>query len=264
MLIIVRVWQPYKEDVTMSNRKRIVLVMVLLISLVAGRSVLAAPPDQESGEQRTITVTGFGVAYGAPDIARVGLGVDAVNADIKVAMDDVNTRMNAVMAALQENGIAAEDIRTEYFSIYQDYGYGPYPGMEGETPDPQYRVSTSITITLRDTDQVSNLIALAVGSGANLVNYIEFNIEDRAALQSDARGNAVENAQERAAELAGLLGLAVGDALSVTENSDYYTPMGLGGGGGGGFAAEAAPPISQGQLSVSMSVTITFALVPAN
>jgi hypothetical protein len=249
----------------MSNNKRFMLIMVLLISLVAGSagSVLAAPPDQASGEQRTITVTGFGVAYGAPDIARVGLGVDTVNADIKVAMDDVNTRMNAVMAALQDNGIAAEDIRTEYFSIYQDYGYGPYPGVEGEAPEPQYRVSTSITITIRDTEQVSNLIALAVESGANIVNYIEFNIEDRATLQSDARGKAVENAQDRAAELAGLLGLTVGDALSVTENSDYY-PQGFGGGGGGGFAAEAAPPISQGQLSVSMSVTITFALVPAN
>jgi uncharacterized protein YggE len=250
----------------MSNKKRFVLVMVLLISLVAGSagSVLAAPPEQEGGEQRTITVTGFGVAYGAPDIARVGLGVDAVNADIKIAMDDVNTRMNAVMATLQNNGIAAEDIRTEYFSIYQDYGYGPYPGVEGEVSEPQYRVSTSITITIRDTEQVSNLIALAVESGANIVNYIEFNIEDRATLQSDARGKAVENAQDRAAELAGLLGMAVGDALSVTENSDYYAPMGLGGGGGGGFAAEAAPPISQGQLSVNMSVTITFALVPGN
>ncbi len=250
----------------MSNKKHLLIIVTMLIVLVAGStgSVLAAPPEQESGGQRTITVTGFGVAYGAPDIARVGLGVDAINADIKVAMDDVNARMNAVMAALQGSGIAPEDIRTEYFSIYQDYGYSPYPTMEGETPAPQYRVSTSITITIRNTDQVSNVIALAVDSGANIVNYIEFNIEDRTTLQSDARGKAVTDAQARAAELAGLLGLGVGEAVNVTENSDYYTPMGLGGGGGGGMMDSAQPVISQGQLSVSMAVTVTFALVPAN
>ncbi|MBN1563673.1 MAG: SIMPL domain-containing protein [Anaerolineae bacterium] len=246
-----------------ANTKRFLIVVILLMSLaISAGSVLAAPPTQESG-QRTITVTGYGTAYGAPDIARVGLGVEAVNADIKAAMDDVTGRMAAVMAALTDSGVAAEDIRTEYFSIYQDYSYGaPTFGMEGEMIDPQYRVSTSITITIRNTDQVSNLIALAVDSGANIVNYIEFNIEDRATLQSDARGKAVQNAQERAAELAGLLGLTVGDALSVIENSDVYMPTGLG--GGGGYAMDSAVAISEGQLSVSMSVTITFALVPAN
>ena len=69
----------FKENLSsmfnVANTKRFLIVVVLLMSLVISTgSTLAAPPEQES-RQRTITVTGYGVAYGAPDIARVGLGV---------------------------------------------------------------------------------------------------------------------------------------------------------------------------------------------
>ena len=242
----------------------IVLTLVLTVASLAGMSagaVQAAPPQQDTGT-RTITVTGFGTAYGAPDIVMVGLGVEAVNADIKAAMDETTARMNAVMAVLQENGVAREDIRTEYFSIYQDYGYGaPGPDAQAERA---YRVSTSVAVTVRSTDSVSELLAAAVDAGANIVNYIQFDIESRTALQSEARTLAVDDARARADHLAGLLGMRVGETLEVVEGSDAYGPvMGVGGGGGMGYA-EAGPPISQGQLRVNMSVTITFALVPAS
>ena len=88
-------------------------------------------------------------------------------------------------------------------------------------------------------------------------------IEDRAALQAEARESAVQDAQARAEHLAGLLGMAVGEPLEIIEGGDFYGPMSIGTGGGGMGFADAAP-ISQGQLSVNMQVTITFALVPAN
>lgn len=92
-----------------------------------------------------------------------------------------------------------------------------------------------------------------------MVNYIQFDIANRAVLQSQARQLAVADAQARAAELAGLLGLQVGEALNVVENGESYNPYPMGGGGGG--AQMSVPTISQGTLSVSMSVNITFALV---
>lgn len=246
----------------MSARKSLVLVMVLALTAASfawagAHSVAAAPPQQDAGA-RTITVTGFGTAYGAPDIVMVGLGVESVNADIKAAMDETTSHMNAIIAAMQENGIAREDIRTEYFSIYQDYSQvGPQASS-----DRVYRVSTSVTITVRQVDLVSDLLATAVDAGANIVNYIQFDIENRDELQAEARGLAVEDAGARAAHLAGLMGLSVGEPLTIVEGSDSYGPVMRGGGGGMGYAEAAA--ISEGQLSVNMSVTITFALVPAS
>ncbi len=239
--------------------KRIMLVAAALVMLavpVLGSAALSggSVAAQEPSGQRSITVTGYGVAYGSPDIARVGLGVETSNTDVQVALEEANTRLSAVIAALREAGIAEADIQTNYFSIYQDY-YGGGPEGRGE---PTYRVSSSVNVRVRDTDQVGELIAEAVDAGANIVNFVEFNIADRAALESDARELAIADARARAEEIASLLGLTVGEPLRVVEGpevsvmGDFY---GRGGAGGAG-----APPIEQGALSVSMSITITYAV----
>lgn len=238
-------------------------ITLLLVAVIAGTALPAAeaaPLRQADAETRTITVTGIGTAYGAPDIVMVGLGVEAINENIQVAMDDTTARMNAVMQALMENGVAREDIRTDRFSIYQEYSGQMSP--DGQQPQ-AYRVSNGVTIIVRQVDQVSTILAAAVNAGANMVNYIQFDIEDRTPMQDTARANAVENAQARAEHLAGLMGLAVGEPLEIVENNDVYSPVGMGGGGGAGYAANAVP-ISEGQLSVNMAVTVTYALVPAN
>jgi len=246
----------------------IAVALVLLATPVAyGRSAEAAPPQQSptGAGDRTITVTGYGIAYGAPDIVTMGLGVQSSNTNILTAMDDTNTRMQAVIQALKDGGVAAEDIRTDNYSIYQDYGKVPQPaGTEGTSQqEPSYSVSIGVTVTVRDPNKVGDLLSAAVAAGANVVNYIQFDIANRTALESQARSMAVDDARSRANELAKLLGLTVGDAVNVVESGGYAPgPMYAGGGGGG--AAVAVPPISQGQLSVNMSVTITFALVASS
>lgn len=251
-------------------KKAVMVLMVFALLAVpvawsTNQAAEAAPPLQGEVSERTITVTGYGVAYGSPDIVRLGLGVEASEQDIMAAMDSVNSRMNAVIAALKEGGVKAEDIRTEYYSIWQDYSYSPGLGMPepagGERPAPFYRVSTTAEIVIRDTESVGELIEVAVTAGANIINYVEFAIEDQASLQSDARSLAVADAQDRAAQLAATLGLTVGEAVRVVEGSEGLMPLKYGGGAGYGGAMESSvPPISGGQLSVSMSVTITFAL----
>jgi len=245
------------------------IALALLAAPAAWGAVLdaqpaeAAPSGQDDLPLHTITVTGTGTAYGAPDIVRVGLGVEASNQDILAAMEDTNARMNAVIQALDANGVAAEDIRTENYSIYQDYSYGmPGPAETGEQPAPTYRVSIGVNVTVRNPDQVGQLLAAAVSAGANMVNYLQFDIDDRAALESEARVLAVADAHDRAAQLAEQLGLVVGDPVRVVEGGNDYSPLRYGAGGGMDVAA-SAPPISQGTLSVGMSVTITYELLPA-
>lgn len=243
------------------------LALVLLATPVLWSTgihrVEAAPPNQTGPTgQRTITVTGSGIAYGKPDIVTISLGVEASDADIMTAMNDTNTRMQAVTQAFKDNGVAADDIRTDNYSIYQDYSNpknAPSPDTTQQSA-PVYRVSIGITVTVRTPDKVGELLAAAVSAGANMVNYIQFDIADRTALQGKAREQAVSDAKARADQLAGLLGLKVGDALTVVENGESYGPPTAMGGGGGG-AMMSAPPISQGTLSVSMSVTITYALI---
>jgi uncharacterized protein YggE len=162
---------------------------------------------------------------------------------------------------LEAGGVDAKDIRTESYNIYQDTSQSG-PGAPQDAP-PIYRVSTSVSVTVRQTDQVGDLLAAAVNAGANNVNYIQFSIEDQTALQSQARQLAVADAHARAEELAGLMGLTLGEPLQVSESGSTGTPLYGKGGGGVAYAAAVAPPISQGTLSVDMSVTVTYAVSSA-
>jgi uncharacterized protein YggE len=237
-------------------------VALALLAVPLLPTAAAAPPNQEPGTPHTLTVTGTGTAYGTPDVVQVGLGVETSNADIQVAMNDASNLMNAVIKALEDGGVDQKDIRTDSFNIYQDNNQ-PAPGSpQSQTGQPIYRVSTTVAVTVRQTDKVGDLLAAAVNAGANTVNYIQFSIENRTALESQARQLAVSDAHARAEELAGLLGVTLGDPLQVSEGSSGPTPVF--GGGVSMAAAVAAPPISQGTLSVDMSVTITYAISSAS
>mgnify|MGYP001289275922 CR=1 FL=1 len=241
----------------MLSKKLMLVAAALLLAIpVLGSAALHGAPAtaQEPPEgERSITVTGYGVAYGSPDIARLGLGVETSNADVQIALDENNSRLEAVLAALREAGIADADIQTSYFSIFQDY-YGSSPEGRGE---PTYRVTSSVNVRVRDTEQVGALITAAVDAGANLVNFVEFSILDRGALESEARELAIEDAQARAEEIAAALGLTVGEPLRVVEGSQYGVPFENYGRGGAGGASVS--PVEQGVLSVNMAVTITYA-----
>ena len=115
-----------------------------------------------------------------------------------------------------------------------------------------------MNVRVRDTSMVGQLIADAVNAGANIVNFVEFAILDRGALEAEARDLAIEDAQARAEEIAEALGLTVGEPLRVVEGSQYGIPYENYGRGGAGGASVS--PIEQGVLSVNMAITVTFAV----
>lgn len=248
--------------------KRIFLAGVATV-MVAG-SFLAA--SQHSGAQETpepavaaatmpltISVSGSGTAYAAPDIAYVSLGVEIMNADVRAAVDDANARMEAIRAALAELGIPDADIRTENFNIYRETFYGP----EGPTGEGQFRVNNAFRVTVRDINNVATVLTTALEAGANSVGGVMFDIDDRDAVESEARALAVEDARKVANELAALMGVSVGEVVSISEGTVPVTPFFDNYGGMGGAVAQdmSNVPVEAGSLAVNVGVNITFELV---
>jgi uncharacterized protein YggE len=224
---------------------------------VNNKGAEAAPPQQTDG-QRTITVTGFGSANGAPDIAYMNIGVETFNTDIATAFSDNNTRIDSIMAALAGFNIPPEDIRTEYFNIYQDQSTGPDGSEFGPGGPPglgSYRISNVMTVVVRDTEQVDEILTAVIEAGANVVNGVSFDIADRTALQGEARVDALDDARVRAQQVSDHLGVTLGEVLSVNENAfEGGIPFAASGFGGGNAS------ISSGPLSVNMSMTVTYAI----
>ncbi len=229
---------------------------------VADNNAEAAPPQQSEGQGRTITVTGFGSANGSPDIAYMNIGVETVDVDIATAFSNNNTTIDAVMATLTSFNIPAEDIRTDYFNIYQDQNFAPFPDGPTESApsgppgvNGVYRITNVMTVIVRDTQQVDEILTAVIEAGANVVNGVSFDIADRSGLESTARTSALDDARVRAQQVADHLGVTLGEVVSVNENTF-----------GGGFPiAEAgfggaANSISGGSLNVNMSMTVTYSI----
>lgn len=232
----------------------LVLMIVLALSLPLG--IVGAQQPTSPILPDSITVTGVGTAFADPDVAYINAGVEVANEDVTLAVAEANERVESMIAVLAEQGITSSDIRTENFYIYRE-NYGPM----GMLDTPIFRVNNSLRVTVRDIDRVPEVLSQMLSAGANSVNGVFFDIEDTSAIKSEARALSIEDARQVGEELAALLGVSLGDVISVTEASvPYYGPMyggaGFGAGGGGG-----APPIEAGSFAVTVNVQVTFTLV---
>lgn len=238
--------------------------VLLIVQAFWGVAVYAQAQGEPAPTiQQAITVVGEGVAPVEPDIAVANIGVQVANEDVRAASSEAQEIMNAVLAAIQEQGIAEEDIQTSGFSIFAEFG--PI-GPSGEQPQtPLYRVSNNVNATIRDLEQVATVLDAAIGAGANNIFGVNFSVDDPSEAASEARAQAIEQAGAKAQELAELTGLQLGNVLSVSEiigsRGGFYgssslgtaSQAGLGGGGG---------PIAPGQLNVTVQLEVIYSALP--
>lgn len=233
-----------------------VILLIMAISLMA-LPTFAQDDTGGSMNPGTITVVGTGSASGTPDIAYLELGVESRSEDIATAFDQANSTIADVISAVTGAGVAAEDVRTTGLNIYRE---GPYDSNMGNE-NASYVVNNQIRIIVRDTSTVADVINAAVAAGVNQLYGLQFGIDNRDTLESDARAAAFADARARAEELAGLAGLTVGNVVSISEYSGNASPfnvsnlaqadMGMGGGGA---------VVEPGNLSVTVSIEVTFAI----
>ena len=222
---------------------------------------LNAPAAQAGGSAvRTITVVGTGKASGAPDVAHVTVGVEALGPSLQQVVNDNKTRMAALLAALKAQGIADKDIRTTNYSVYVENPQPPQPVVEGKagTGAVVYHVANQVDVTVRDVAKLGDVLDKAVAAGANSIYGVNFSVDDPTKLQATARANAIADAKARAQDLAQLTGVTLGDVMSVSEVIGTPGPLyaatmrdtGMGGGA----------PIQPGELEVAMNVQVTYAI----
>jgi uncharacterized protein YggE len=218
----------------------------------------AAAGLASNSEQQGLSVSGEGRASGAPDVVLLGLGVSAKAATVKAANSRTQEAISDLLDSLEDNGVQEKDIQTSQFSVYPEYDY-----RNGEQILTGYRVSHMLQVKLRDIDKAGEVIDDAVEAGGDLlqVQSISFTIDDTTALRSEARAEAVADAQAKAEELATLVGVSLGKPTYITESistpypQPYYDRT-----YGIGMEEAAVTEISPGELEVVVSVYITYAI----
>jgi uncharacterized protein YggE len=235
----------------------------LLMAVVAlAQAGLATFPVRAQGDtpQGTITVVGEGKVKIKPDVAQVSMGVEAVKPTVKEASDDVVRVMDALLAVLKQHAIEDKDTQTSGFSVWLDRPYNP-DGTQGAAV---YHVSNQMNVTVRNLEKLGDVLDAAMAAGANNIYGVTFNLADTSQAETEARREAIEDARNKAAELAQMTGLVLGDVISVSEvigaagGGTYYpsavnqTAMGVGGGG---------PSIAPGQLEITVQLQVVYGTV---
>ena len=209
---------------------------------------------QGSANDNTISVTGVGTVYAEPDMATFDVGVSALNEDVTVASEEVSSKVERILATLASLGVAEEDIRTVGINISPEQNYN----CEGELTATRFRVSNRVRVTVRDTAQLGTLLGRSVQAGANEVSNVRYTFADPKALEDRARERAMEAARDKAEQLASLAEVELGTPRRIVEQGGGSQPMPQ----ARMMAAEAVSdmPVSAGQLSVSVSVQVDYAI----
>ena len=241
----------------MKTTKSLLLASLFVLALlVSACGPTTATIQQET--QRSLSVTGSGVANLTPDLAYVNIGVHTEAPTAAEAVEENNAQTQQLIQALTDFGVDPKDIRTSNFSIWPMDKFDPATGQP--TGEKTYAVDNQVSVTVRDLEALGDLLDTAIQAGANTVNSVQFDVADKDKALAPARDAAVKDASAKAQELAASAGVQLGELISVSYQDAPVYPVFDGRGGGGAAAEAAAVPIQPGQLTFTVTVNQTYAI----
>lgn len=223
--------------------------------------------QQVSGQQSGIWVSGVGKLSVEPDLVDFRVGVDTMGETVAEANGAASEAMAAIVAVLKASGIEDKDIRTSRFNIRPEYDYRETT-VDGVRTSSQvlvgYNVRNTVTVKVRDLEGLPALVDDVVTAGGDniRVDSVEFTVEDPDARMDELRELAVADATAKAAHMAELAGVTLGELTYLSEGSapSYPSPFAAPAAFAMEARASAAPSFSAGEIELSLAVQASFAI----
>jgi uncharacterized protein YggE len=236
-------------------------VLILLSVVIAAGFLLNACAESQSEltptgtpPPRTITVSGSGKVFLTPDIATISIGVHTENESATRAVDNNNAQVLKVTQVLINMGVDEDDIQTSNFNISAQLRLDDRGNQQGT----YYMVENTVFVTVRDLDQLGEIMGAVVEAGANSIFGIQFDVEDKTEALSRARRAAVRDAQTKAEELAREAGVTLGEVQTMQESGGVPVPVFEATGEGRVNGESEQAPVSIGQLSLTVDVSVVY------
>jgi uncharacterized protein YggE len=235
---------------------RPLLVVALALALVTAGCLGSVQAQSEPADSGTagpsIGVTATAQVAAGPDLAVVGVAVEATADTADAARGQVASGTDSVRDALEAAGIPADAVRTTSFAVQPRYDY------RGDTPElVGYRAAHALAVDVADIDRAGEIVDLAVGNGATRVGGVQFTLQDttREDLRAQALTDAMTAARADADTVAAAGGLTVtGVDHAATSQHTSVSP-------GPVFervASDSATSFSPGPVTVSATVSVTY------
>lgn len=232
-----------------------VLAAALLVFSVAGTNLAAA------AEPNTIAVSGMAEQEVAPDMAYIDVGINVRADDAETARTQEAQIASQIRRALLGLAITDNDLQNTSYYLYQEYKVD----RNGVHTADKYVLDSSIKVTVKDLDKLSQVIDNVVEAGATNISNITYALSTQNIIQRQLLATAVENARDKAAVVANAGSRTLGNMLSADINSfDGGTIVAYGANklrSTTNLAEDgAATKLSPGKIKLNARVQVVFSL----
>lgn len=227
-----------------------------MMVVLAASFLLTVPAFASEAGKTVVQVSGTSQQEVTPDIARISLVVNSIQDNIEKAKTDNVRQVNKVMAALRDQGIGSEQIKTDTYQINPLYNYekDKLPVLKGYQVTQRLEVRTGI-------EQAGTIVNEVTQAGASEISSIRFETADETAGKDKAMQEAIQDALRKAEVIAGALHKRVANITLINESGVFYNPVMLESRMFKAAAADsAAPNIPAGKVSIGANVQVTVEL----
>lgn len=254
--------------------KGLKVALVVFLVILFARSLFGGFHrwDKDGDTEHTISFTGHGEVNAVPDIANVYFSITKDAKTVKEAQAMVAEVEKKALEFLRGNSVMDKDIKTSYASFNPKYEYqyekslapcNQYscPPNPGKSVIVGYTATESITVKVRNTDDVGKIMQGLGTFGVSDLSGPNFAIDNEDSLKAEARRKAITDAKSKAKVLARDLGVRLGDIVSFSDSSPYY-PVLMYSKAGAEQSSDSTPPaeLPKGENTISSDVTITYEL----
>jgi len=251
-------WPQWNENKLFALLLAIALVYgIVYIGVLARKTIVETNKIGIADRQApSIMVSATDKASATPNLVTADLGVTNSASTAEKAGSDNAAKTNQIIEAIKAMGIDAKDIQTSNYSVNPSYDYdnSPYKVVG-------YDANETITVKIRKTEDAGSVMNKALSLGATNINGLQYTVEDPAAVEAEARQNAIAKAYEQGAAIATAMHAKLGHVISYSEYDNspgpmYFDKM---------MASDSAsngmvPSLQPGQTEVSKTVSIEFAI----
>ncbi|MEI7603997.1 MAG: SIMPL domain-containing protein [bacterium] len=243
----------------------IILILIISSAVISSSWIISSRPmyiqnntGLDGKPVNNISVTADGKISVKPDVVQFTAGYTVTKNTISEVQSDLSEKNNNIVKSLKDQGLVDKDINTISFDMYPNYRY-----ENGRTISDGHNGSLRISAKVRDINKAGQIIDNTVKAGANVVDSINFALDDSESAKSLARDLAGKLAKQKAEELAKSSGTELGGLIAISEtnsNSNQYYYSNFSKGLSLDSASSAPTQIASGSLEITVSVSATYGI----
>lgn len=199
-------------------------LILFLLTLTLSVLTFAFTYSSKTGPDsyRTFTVTADAKAVSAPDLAEFSYTIftEGKPDELKKIEKENSDKVAAVLDFLLNAEVDEKDIKTENYSVEPKYRYFQC-NSDGTCKEPEitgYKIIQTTAVKVRDLDKVGELLAGVTNLEVNSISRLNFSLEDKVALENQARAEAIKKAKSKAEITAKSGDFRLGKLINVSES----------------------------------------------